>query len=1639
MSDPATSTPRTTGGNARWEPPSPAELQEQMPGYTIEKLLGRGGMGAVYKGVQSNLDRTVAIKILPPGVEQEDPSFAERFKNEAKLMARLNNPAVVSVHDFGLTTGGLLYFAMEYVDGTDVSQMIRSQGKLPPEHALAITAHVCDALSAAHELGIVHRDIKPANVLINMKGQVKVADFGLAKIEEPGTHGLTKTGYAMGTPDFVAPEVLMLGSHIDGRADLYAVGVMLYQMLTGEVPRGAFKPATARLPGLDPRFDPIIMKAMQSDREERYQSSTELRRDLDVILTVPLVRQDEPPTSAIPAAQVAQTPAQRSAAQKPPARSAGAPARQPPAHAGEGTRAPVPPKKSSAPLLLGLGAAAAIGIGAFVMMGGDEKAQQSQPTKTQTVTSTATPPIKAREEPKAGDPSGSSLGASKPTAVAASKPPSTTVVQQTAAKGPQPVRLPDPAKWVKAFESPKSLESFKGQAEWTQSGIHLTGTIAPTNSTIQDAAVRLKVKKGTNIGLMLRAKKDNQWSANVKTSQGTANFQVTQDGAKLVLEQFDVPPSVTALEEIDLEFVGVGNILSLSINGVQAHSMVVPAKASTGMIHIFSADGYVRDIAWQSLDGPASAPEKTAAIAAAPVAPPPASSTPSAPASPSLSLPVSSSSPPATTTMAAAPASELDQRLAALDASFQAAVERDANTAFKSNMAALDKLYLGALDRSLATASKGGKLEEALALREEKQRIEKGEGVPSEVDESTQAPGKVPDTLKTLRQTYRSTTAQHEATKAKAMQPLYDKYDQALAAVQTELTKASQLDDAMRVKTVREQIAATRGSDEGSAGTPARTTSTGGAAAPMTEADKRAESARQAQPIRAPLIVGTFTNSLGMKFVPVPETEILMCTHETRRQDYAAFAAETPKVDATWKSQARDGIPCGHGDDHPVVGVNWHDAQAFCRWLSSKEGKTFRLPTDREWSIAVGLGRKEKSARDTTPKSLHNQAPDFPWDSSFPPKGKDLAGNYADTAWHDKFPDQAFIDRYTDGFPTTAPVMSFKPNKLGLYDMGGNVSEWVEDWFDAEQKERTARDGAFNIAGQSSLRSSSRHPQPPYNREGHFFGFRIVLETRAPASTSPAPTPTPTTAPPSGSTLLATKDKPFTNSLGMKFVPVPGTDVLFCIHETRKSDYAKYAAETPGTVNSWEKTGFGNPPVVPGDDHPVIMVSWEDAVAFCSWLSAKDGRKYRLPTDNEWSHAVGIGRKEKKDETPEKLSGGEPYAFPWGDEFPPPPKAGNYADTTYGEASPGAAHMASYKDGYAWTAPVMSFTPNRLGLYDLGGNVLEWCDDWFNEKRTDRVVRGGSWFEVLRHGNLSSTRRHARDGETAPGNRDNRIGFRIVLDTRAPASPSGAATKPATPTPTPTAAPAPAPATAAKSDFTNSLGMQFVKVPGTKVLFCIHETRKGDYAKYAAETPGVDEKWKEVKAGPLPVSTADDHPVIYISWDQAVAFCAWLSTKEGRKYRLPTDLEWSHAVGIARDENRRKGTTPAMLMQGPSRIYPWGTTEWPPPAGAGNYGDSSLQVLDANAQPIEGYTDGFAGTAPVMSFKPNKNGIHDLGGNVWEWCEDWFDESQQGRVLRGGSYVYNNKEGLTSRYRIPAAQDKINGGYGFRIVLETTE
>ncbi len=343
----------TTG----WQPPSLEEMQAMLPQYQFECLLGRGGMGAVYKALQVSLDRLVAIKVLPGDLlDNEDANFLERFKNEARTMARLNHPSIVNVYDFGETQTGLLYFVMEFINGTDVAQMIAAQGKLPEDYALSITAHVCDALAYAHKNGVIHRDIKPANILINMDGAVKVADFGLAKASDAGQSGLTKTNMAMGTPDFVAPEALIPGIPLDGRADLYAIGVMLYQMLTGEIPRGIWTLPGMKL-GTDPRFDAIITKAMQTDRDHRYQSAADLRRDLDTILTLPraaLIAQQQ--AAAETAARATQAQKQHEAAKS--------------------GHAEAPPAKRTSTLgpILGIAASIALVAGLYVMLtGGSSK------------------------------------------------------------------------------------------------------------------------------------------------------------------------------------------------------------------------------------------------------------------------------------------------------------------------------------------------------------------------------------------------------------------------------------------------------------------------------------------------------------------------------------------------------------------------------------------------------------------------------------------------------------------------------------------------------------------------------------------------------------------------------------------------------------------------------------------------------------------------------------------------------------------------------------------------------------------------------------------------------------------------------------------------------------------------------------------------------------------------------------------------------------------------------------------------------------------------------------------------------------------------------------------------------------------
>lgn len=263
--------------------PQPLEIELQQlaaafPQLVIEEMIGQGGMGRVYRAQQPHLNRTVALKVLS-AERADDPEWLERFNREARALARLSHPNIVQIYDFG--ENPLPYLLMEHVDGVNLRQAMQ-QGGLTAREALVIVPKLCDALHYAHEHGVLHRDIKPENILIDTEGRVKLVDFGLAKLRDEGVlpFTLTQSGAKLGTLAYMAPEQVEKPSEVDHRADIYSLGVVLYEMLTGELPLGRF-PTPSEASGVDARLDGVVMRTLEKRRERRPNSAHELRTDLE--------------------------------------------------------------------------------------------------------------------------------------------------------------------------------------------------------------------------------------------------------------------------------------------------------------------------------------------------------------------------------------------------------------------------------------------------------------------------------------------------------------------------------------------------------------------------------------------------------------------------------------------------------------------------------------------------------------------------------------------------------------------------------------------------------------------------------------------------------------------------------------------------------------------------------------------------------------------------------------------------------------------------------------------------------------------------------------------------------------------------------------------------------------------------------------------------------------------------------------------------------------------------------------------------------------------------------------------------------------------------------------------------------------
>ncbi len=1350
--------------SGQWLPPTVEELQRMLPDYEVQALIGRGGMGAVYKGMQRSLDRPVAIKILPPMVNEADAQFATRFKQEAKAMAKLNHPHILAIHDFGEVQIGralgqiggavdqmgralgppsavpaeqrrlednppyqnLLYFVMEFIDGTDLQQIMKSEGHLSPKRAAALISQVCDALEFAHEHGIVHRDIKPSNIMVDKRGQVKVADFGLAKTlhadDAESTH-MTMTGAVMGTRAYMAPEQA-LGKRVDHRADIYSLGAMFYEMLTGDPPHGAIEAPSHKIE-LDVRMDSIVLKALAQDPDRRYQHASEIKSDVTRVTDHPMV----------------------------------------PKKSGNGTRL----------ALVGVVVLSILAIAGWFVW-------QKKNRKTQVGTG--------------------------------------SIVEREALSPAAPLN------WHKATLSDDEARQNKIAIDggWTRIGKD-AGVLenvwflsdGSNHISLGDGAVRLRYRwEGKTIILKLRL--DRTWG---KVAIDTASFEVALSGSsdakwsKPIQTKLSAPLKVG--DEGTLEFVAIGRRLFARLNETLIiSSPEIPELSLVGRSQIQSENAAFWDVEYVSLDGIADPLKALGWDVPTTV-------------SPSPSLPVSKSSPsPATATQAA-----------------------------------------------------------------------------------------------------------------------------------------------------------------------------------------------------------PFINTLGMKFVPVPITggptdkqRVLFSVWETRVQDYEVFVKAT--------GRERPKAMFEQGPTHPAVNVSWEDATAFCAWLTEREhtagtlgaNERYRLPTDHEWSCTVGIEERENPLLSPSVKS-GKLLDVFPWGSVWPPPPG--AGNFSgeETLGQKTFANLASLKGYRDDFFATAPVGSFPPDRAGLYDLSGNVSEWCEDWHEGtHQKGRVHRGGDWNKAEHDWLLSSYRGGDEPAKRARNY-GFRCVL-----ASTTVS------------SSLTATQAAPFVNTLGMKFVPVPitggptsGQRVLFSVWETRVQDYEVFAKETQ---REWPKPDFEQ-----GPTHPAVMVSWDDAKSFCQWLTERERKAgklhanevYRLPTDHEWSWAVGIGGREEAGKTPEEKNGKIADMFPWGSTWPPPTEAGNYAGEELQPALKAGEFelttiITGYNDAFVNTSPVESFPANPLGLHDIGGNAWQWCEDWFNASQTKRVLRGGSWWVSSRLGLLSSSR-----NAHSPWSRNYGNGFRCVLaaTTSPVASTLSISSSPATAT---QAAP-----------FVNTLGMKFVPVPivggptkDQRVLFSVWESRVQDYETFVKEA-------KHSLLRPT-FEQGPDHPAVNVSWEDAQAFCAWLTQRERKAgtiraddtYRLPSDLEWSWAAGIGEYENAEITAEERQKRPASTSDYPWGVT-WPPPHDAGNYAGEevtpllgSTQFKGPNNTVIKGWRDPFVFTAPVGSFAASRTALHDLGGNAGEWCEDWFSESGQTRVIRGGSFKTSEPTGPRLVHRlfgIPSAHQN----NGFRCVL----
>jgi len=1398
-------------------------MVDALPGYRIHSLLGRGGMGAVYEGEQISLDRRVAIKLLPAELGA-DPEFQARFRREAKSMAKLNHPNIVQIYDFGQTAAGHCYFVMEFVDGTDLHRLIR-EGKLDVTGALNAVSQICDALQYAHDEGFVHRDIKPANIFINRQGLLKVGDFGLAKLVEGGSDdeptptdlaNLTVSGVAMGTLNYIAPEQLSEGGSVDRRADIYSLGVMFYEMLTREVPRGAVKEPSKRVPMLDERIDGVVFKAMDPDPSERYQTALELRSDVDAIrLMPPPEPPPEPPVETPEEAPMEAIPPVWKVKVAPPRT-------WPRSRRSKRENRPVLPLVAG---VTSLGAIAGL-VGWIGWKGADDSERKGMkagiPTPGGNPAEVSAPVLPVEFEKVTKDaPFTNSLGMTF-------------------------VPLPGTGLLMCRHETRKSdyaaffedVGGF-GSSFWkstTDEGVPVSsGDDHPVVNVDHAAANAFCSWLSQKEGRTYRLPSDREWSlaAGISAVEPAGlypgelvrlmgNPAGDGEGNYADLSRSRSFPNRSKPRNIDDGFPTTAPVMSFRPNALGIYDLAGNVWEHTS--DFFSASRNDLSLRGNCYNDPDAAYKSRA------------------------------------------------RRYSG---------NRGSSDGFRCVLVVEEEVK--AAETAKTFAAKGRPLRIGLS----RYQVIEGEATWAEARAEAERRGGHLATFGTEAE--REAVVGRFGAEVSGDSPLwigghgFDRSGSTAWFWVTEEYGSPKVWPGRRI-----------GAEEGDEYYYAGLVSSG-----VGEAEVAAFPALgkvvsgsgflvewediDGDPVPAvadELPDAPFTNSLGMQFLPVPGTDILLCIHETRKSDYAAFAAETPELNGVWKNPpAFEGVAVSEGQDHPVVMTNWYEARAFCEWLGRKEGRTYRLPTDHEWSRAAELGDFESVG--SLPSDLSSTISAlslFPWGVNIE-LAKEGAGNFFDPAADARFKGGSSNSNWKleDGFLTTAPVMKSKPNRIGFHDLHGNVSEMCEDRWGPDRgiegvdgrgsSYRAVRGGNWRKAPKS-LAERERSVPASWSDD---IGFRVALVARPAAP--PKPPLSERTRPvgepkrfgssryqlvegavtwgearvraeemgghlaslafapeaewvgrefgaglsdagagfwmgllfhngarwingesfrheewiaklnsdvynnsafanqaagiltksadgrigwdyrplngkgenapraflvewddidgtPALPATGSTSREPFTNSLGMRFVPIEGTDILLCLHETRRRDYEVFAKEVSAIDTAWMDPRFETVSVGVEPDHPVVMVNWHEARAFCDWLSRKEGRTYRLPTDREWSVAAGIGALEVMNESPLVLSQRRTALMSWGAVWPPPPDSGNFADRSFDAKVAKYRFIPEYDDGSVTTSPVMRFPAGSSQIHDLDGNVSEWIEDRRPGFHSHRLLRGSSWFDA---------------------------------------------------------------------------------------------------------------------------------------------------------------------------------------------------------------------------------------------------------------------------------------------------------------------